>query len=399
MRSMRFAALVTTVVAVYDSSLDFKTDGGLPLDQRASLCVQARAMLNGSLATRDALRGLHLTMLTPLYDPPWFDEPIGNTDPALMTGLHASLAAELAKSAGFTYTIVSHPLSSFEPDLSWTDYLLLASQRYDLVLDWWAQTQQRTAMGLTSPYTFLDMSIVPATRLGKSEGESLTDLMGIAMKPFTTGLWLVVLGCTLVTAFAFIMIEGRAVADQDRFDDFEAADASWYSLVGEALYLGFIQLTGAGGYNPGTTLGKLLFAGYSLFVLFAVNSYTANLAASAITTQVAKCNSFEACTAKGHRVCVRSGTASDSVVTRLHGELGEQIVRTTSEWMSLDAGDCEIIAAPKVILDLQKVDGDYNEDCSIERIGVHPINTMDGGWMQVVGLRTAAVRMASVPTA
>jgi len=195
---------------------------------------------------------------------------------------------------------------------------------------------------------------------------------------------LVVLGCTLVTAFAFIMIEGRAVADQDRFDDFEAADAPWYSLVGEALYLGFIQLTGAGGYNPGTTLGKLLFAGYSLFVLFAVNSYTANLAASAITTQVAKCNSFEACTAKGHRVCVRSGTASDSVVTRLHGELGEQIVRTTSEWMSLDAGDCEIIAAPKVILDLQKVDGDYNEDCSIERIGVHPINTMDGGWMAKV---------------
>lgn len=166
--------------SLYDASLDFITPQGLAAipDQRAHLCQQAQAVLNGSLAIRDALVGVHLTMVTPLYDPPFFDEPIGNTDPALMTGLHAALAAELATSAGFSYTIISHPLSSFEPDLSWTQYLDRASGRFDLVLDWWLHTGERTAMGLANPFPFLDLSLIPAKRTQQTTTK-FSDLMAI----------------------------------------------------------------------------------------------------------------------------------------------------------------------------------------------------------------------------
>lgn len=190
------------------------------------------------------------------------------------------------------------------------------------------------------------------------------------------------IGVTVTTALLFLLIEGRAIANQDILDDLDADRASWASLACESLYLGAVQLTGAGGFSPLSRLGKLLLLGYSIVVLFTIESYTANLAVAMITKKAAACNTFEQCAARGDRSCVRAGTAMDELLTAAYGEqLGGQIVRTTSEWGSQRAGECELAVIAKLILDLQRVSEEHNSDCSIERVGVEPVSVIDGGWM------------------
>ena len=43
---------------------------------------------------------------------------------------------EVAKSAGFTYTIVSVPKDSFRPELDYTEFLERATSKFDISLDW-----------------------------------------------------------------------------------------------------------------------------------------------------------------------------------------------------------------------------------------------------------------------
>jgi hypothetical protein len=95
-------------------------------DKRTDFCEKVPYLTDGSLSLDRALEGVHLNVITLLYDKAWFDEPIGSTDPALQSGYHVELLRLLSVKAGFTYTIVSVNTSSFSPELSRSSYLELS---------------------------------------------------------------------------------------------------------------------------------------------------------------------------------------------------------------------------------------------------------------------------------
>ena len=86
-------------------------------------------LANGSLALKDALRGIHMTVVAPHYagNEVFFDV---NEDEGTSSGLHYEVLHELAEKSGMQLTIHTHPASSFLPEMSWTQYAVAATTKY-----------------------------------------------------------------------------------------------------------------------------------------------------------------------------------------------------------------------------------------------------------------------------
>ena len=173
---------VSTVVSIFDD-----TD-----DSRHNLCGQAAAVLNGTVEIKDALAGLELAFSSVLYDDKFlaYDEDSGEWD-----GFHYVILEELALRAGFTYTLVGHDHNFTQQGLTYTEYLDLATQRYDCSVADWLVTMERAILGIRTPHAFLDMSIKPSMQFESRRQGTLSLFFSFA-EPFTYDLWLVIAGKT-----------------------------------------------------------------------------------------------------------------------------------------------------------------------------------------------------------
>mmetsp|Transcript_23890 Transcript_23890/g.59509 ORF Transcript_23890/g.59509 Transcript_23890/m.59509 type:complete len:538 (-) Transcript_23890:370-1983(-) len=372
--------LVTCVFANYDATLNFRDIDSM-VDQRADFCDQMSAVHNHTISLENALAGMHLSMVTPLYDPPWFDEPVNNTDPSRMTGFHAELAALLAEQAGFTYTITSHPLSAFEPDLSWTAYLDSALNKYDLSLDWWLSTDARWKKRIRTPYPFLDLSLVSGTYGAVAESSMVQRIWEIT-NPISPNLWIVFLIVSIITSLLYFFVERHIDGD---ISQTSPGSRAWCREVMDTVWTGFIQFTGGGAFSPNTISGKALALTYSLLVLLLISAYTANLAAVLVSDhKLNACQSVESCLADGHRICVRKGTVADEWMSGMHPHLERtlQIARvTTSVWEGVRNGQCDLVTQPLMLYNLATMSAEHNPDCVMTRVGDAPLQSFGGGWM------------------
>lgn len=370
-------SLPVLCAAIYDSTLDFRNLTAI-VDRRISLCDQETALANGSLELSQALRGVHLNFVTALYDPAWFDEPLGNSDPTLMTGFHVDLARELALHGEFTYTITSVPLSSFSPGLSWTEYLDASAQRFDLNLDWWLATEERAALGLQPPVAFLDLSLVP-TLEGEVEEFSWWDNLTSFARPISPSLWIVFIGISIVTSLIFFLFE------KDFSNDIWSSHDKTRKKLLNSLFLGFTSYTGSQPFAPGTNTGKMLSLTYSFFILLLVSAYTANLAVFLVIEQsVEVCESFDDCVNDGKSVCVMGGTVLDEWLTQSYPHLDHEhrIVRAdVSPWPALVNGECDIVVDSMIGYEIAMLREDYNSDCTLSRSGESTLQHYGGGWM------------------
>jgi hypothetical protein len=335
-------------------------------------------LANGSLELSQALEGVHLNFVTALYDPAWFDEPVGNSDPTLMTGFHVDLARLLAHHGQFTYTITSVPTSSFAPNLTWTEYLEASTQRFDVNLDWWLATEERAILGLQPPLAFLDLSLVPTVE-GEIEEATMWDNFGSFARPIAPSLWLTFLGISLVTAVIYYIFE----KDYSN-DTWDRHDKTRKKML-NSLFLALTSYTGSQPFTPGTNTGKMLSLTYSFFILLLVSGYTANLAVFLVIEQsVTVCESFETCVNDGRSVCVMKGTELDHWLTDSYGYLdtARRIVRAdVSPWPGLVSGECDIVVDSYIGYEIAKVRKDYNTDCTLSRSGESALQHYGGGWM------------------
>ena len=105
--------------------------------------------MNNTVTVREVLRGKHLTFISALYDPAWLAED----DDGVQSGFHKELMDRLSIYAGFTYKIITHPLSAFD-GMSWTEYLDIATRKSDGHLEYWLQTPTRSSLGIRSACKF-----------------------------------------------------------------------------------------------------------------------------------------------------------------------------------------------------------------------------------------------------
>ena len=206
----------------------------------------------------------------------------------------------LAARGGFTWEITSHPEASFSPELTWTGYVDQATRKYDLSLDWWLVLPERLDLGLRAPSAFLDLSVVGATHAVEDDPSFWENFKSFS-RPFHGHLWLVFILFSVATALVYVLIEAP---HQDMGLE---EGAPLHHKLWQSLYTALLQFNGAGGFEPQTTPGKLLLAGYSFFILLFVAAYTANLASLLVVdASVSVCGSVEDCLqARSVRSCTK----------------------------------------------------------------------------------------------
>lgn len=285
-RTFFLLALLPSSAALRNATFDFRTGVG-PKPGRVNMCERRDAVAYGNLELKDVLRGLHLNVVA-VIDGSYFDEPINNTDPNLQTGLHVELLRVLSENAGFSFTVYSHPASAFRPENSYTEWALKAGEDFDLIIDWFMLTEERTSFGLVTPYDFLDLSMVATKRTMVASRDAFHfptwEDIGSFLRPFAGTLWLVFLALTALHALVYAVIEGRRntnifSAADPRPDDHSSwlvrrcrrAQLCCYRL-GRTEYYAAVQVTGVGGDEPLSGLGKLLLLGYSILILFFVTA-------------------------------------------------------------------------------------------------------------------------------
>lgn len=296
---------------VEDSSLDFR--GHIP-SQRSDLCHIASGLANGSLNVQTALRGLNLTFVHAKYDDAW---------PAF----HKSLAEMLARVGHFHFTITEHPVSAFQPDLAWSEYLYKAIDAYDLSLDWWLATPDRLAAGATLPMTFLDLSIVSAKYYPIPPESSFSEMLIDVLNPFTWRLWITTAAIILVTALVYPWVDrsfdcpsegcGSRVALSMTLSSSDGRASSMHQFC-DSIYAASCQFTGAGGFAPQRPAGKLVLLSFSVVVLVVLADYSAMLAARLIAAAGSTgCDTIIECIVAGDVFCVEEGGAvHDWVLSR-----------------------------------------------------------------------------------
>jgi hypothetical protein len=332
----------------------------------------------GSLSLDSSLRGEHLHIVSALWDPKWFDEPVGNADPALQTGFNVRLLKLLADRAGFTYTIHSVPLSAFSPELSWSEYLDVSLDKFDLNLDTWLATEERAKQGMATPLALWDMSLVSMVRAASVEPGMWNRAVCFSAP----------LSGQLLCAFALASIAARlfcSAFERDRATGAWSEDASRVHKVAPSDRIGFSSHARARHSVPSTPDGKMRSLTYGLFILLLFSVCTAKLAVSLVQEHsVETCASFDACLGRGRRVCIKEGTAVDTWLTRGYAHLDAigRVVRTQGPAESgLITGRCDVAVGNLVDYRFALQDHKLNPHCSLHRTVEDPLQMLSGGWM------------------
>lgn len=160
--------------------------------QRAYLCDRIQAVKNGTVKQDWALEGIHLHIGSGIYDTRFLRLNEFNQ----YIGLEVDLMDELARRAGFTYSIVIHDWTNVT---SYRKALQERMQLQDMItFAYWFITPGRMAMGAYSPYGFLD-SMLFATIVPPERARFSFDEIFSFLTPFSPAVWFSFLALMLAT--------------------------------------------------------------------------------------------------------------------------------------------------------------------------------------------------------
>jgi hypothetical protein len=218
-------------------------------------------MGNGTLELRDALQGLKIQAAVTLWD----DGLLARSASGEWSGLYWELMSELAALGQFEFELNQHP---FADDMDWEDWLHETIDLYDINVDYWTPTPERTQRSALPVFGMFETSTFLATHAG--ERKKVVSWLSF-LRPLAPEVWYVLLGLSLLTALAY------AIAECGENEE----DLS-YGIIGSMLnstFLSFLTITGSGTFAPKTWSGKIIVCSWAWYVLLFVSTYTANLAA------------------------------------------------------------------------------------------------------------------------
>ena len=247
------------------------------IDRRHDWCDAMRAVNNGSLALRDAMRGrqLSVSLTRPPHSAPLgfvnVDADTGAVPQGRNAGFMIEVLDEVAARAGFSWR---DSFSFFDnPETfgkTWTDLVQWQIGAYDLSGEWWVPTMARRERGVSVVEGFFDSSLVLVAQQQGTEPRTFAADIGAWSKPMRAGVWVMAVFFSLVVGIAYAYIEeGEQGSDLDRDD---RAGNYTHSIL-SALLLS----TRVGAPRPRSLAGMLLVFGWSCFALVLVSCYVANM--------------------------------------------------------------------------------------------------------------------------
>ena len=181
-------------------------------------------------------------------------------------------------------------------------------------------------VAFTAPLFDDELSVV--AKRGR-QSDSALDILRAPFRPFSSALWLMIVGAVLVSALLYLVIEnevtfgrknkgasdgaGSPTEDSDYVDiseeEEEEEEAEWpfHVKLTESLYVACMSFVNSGmGYVPETFAGRLLNFGLGFIFLFLVSSYTANLARFLFSEEArgSTISDLSDAISRGTRVCI-----------------------------------------------------------------------------------------------
>lgn len=253
--------------------------------------------------------------------------------------------------ASFTYQVLIHmqiPAAVIKyTELSQTSRELYQSEYtsciHDLVLghldicvgDFW-DTPQRRQMKATFSSTVYSEAAYMYTKMRPDRG-TLVDRLRQPLRPFTTGLWMLLFFVMVAAGFAMLALE-RGTAGND-FEGFGPA----HTII-ECLFVSASSFMNAGVlFGPKTGSGKIFATMLAFFICVTMASFTANTASFLLyEAKVSDLDDLDHALRLGLKVCILEAM-EDQLKQAYPGlqELGVVLPRAPDSFPALARGDCE----------------------------------------------------------
>jgi hypothetical protein len=341
-------------------------------DTRTDLCSAQSSVMNNSILLADALNGRHLSVVFirssvevdwQISFNPMTGEPTG--------GYLLAMLNAISIGAGFTYTLTTHWR---EPNRTWTEELIRMAASHDLVLNWWTNTVERAELHFLRTFGFLDTS---PQLVGRKQNEKATFQMQDAFswtEPFETRVWITLLATCIFTGLAYLLVEVETDSD-------DLGDGSFFTKVLNAIYIGFLTVSGGGGFTPSTWPGKIIVVSWAWLVLLMISTYTANLATFLIVSgqSTTRYKNLHEAIGDNARICMEWGGSTWYLMRQRHPHY-HNFIRADNVYEAMDAGDCDCAVDPSFSVDFAQISRHENPECLLEKLGGR-LSITFGGWM------------------
>ena len=303
----------------------------------------------GKVERRNALKGMNISAALLPYT---VDE---NRDPN--NYIANQVFDEVARRAGFSwrnsYQVIDNPSNQ-----TWGDILYNASDRYDIIVDWWFKTQKRLNHGIVYADGWYNADYIMITK----QQPKKTFEAGSILKPFTDGVWFLLFLTSIGSGLIYYLLD---------FLSHRKGNKEMETKMGESIFFSFLTGTGHLYYRPDYTSNRVFT--FSLCFLFLVvsSAYTANLAAflvndSAITT----ITSFQDVVNQRLPVCVADRISKFTRLQRDYPTANYVMRKTELEgFQALNEGHCDIVLTASESFNEYKKMTVYNPNCNLEWVG------------------------------
>lgn len=284
---------------------------------RQDLCDRYRQVSNGTLALADAIRGLSIVPVLSAGNDQFFRiDPESGGINAEFPGVLGLLADEFCRRAGCTWRDKFAVLRGVVgASFDWDEHLFWSIDRFDVAFDWYSLVQSRLKRGAAFPEPWYEGSeIMVVKNTGSEYSTNKANISGWA-EPFARDLWLLIIAFIVVSGVVYWLMlrldscatrSGTGSAEEDE----EEERVTLVRATTDAAF-NFTSHTHLPASNK--THVQIFAFSLSFLALVIITSYTANLTSFLVVDKKPhRYNSIEEAVRSGARICVWSGTASET---------------------------------------------------------------------------------------
>lgn len=321
---------------------------------RNGLCDLHRMVEAGEIELRNALEGIDIHPGIFRYQ---LNKETGAIDP-VHPGMGIQVLDEIARRAKFEWRNSFGVVDSPTENQTWGDVLDYTIDTYDIMGDWYLKTTERVAANMLFPEKWYDGSLIMVRKATVEDGSFDWDAF---LRPFTPGVWWLIVGTTFFSGVVYYLIER-----------FGSAGPRHSLSPARAIYENFLNLTGHYHLDPKDVGNWIHSFSFCFLALVLLATYTANLASFMVirNTPVITINEIQDVIKNDLRLCLMDGSAAETFIREQFQSL--QIVEKTKivdSYLGLDADDCDVLLTTIDTWQSKKNDIVYNEDCTKEWVG------------------------------
>ena len=247
---------------------------------------------------------------------------------------------------------------------TWNDLLYNVSDRYDIIVDWWFETKERSNDGFVYAEGWYRADYI---MIKKNQETGHKFEMFAIMEPLSYEVWIMI--------FVTLMLSGLLYYFLDYMSHL-TRNVKMETKMGESVFNSFLISTGHCYYVPTDTPNRIFTFSLTFLFLVIASAYTANLASFMVNDKVDKTiNTFQDVVDQKLSVCLTNKISTAQQLQADYPQANYLLCETEEEAFNmLNAGGCDItLTAYEAFNDFKK-SAEYNPNCNLLWVG-RPVHT------------------------